>query len=162
MTDDQKREIAGKLADASLIAPDSLPYTKEFDDLRLLFEIETRSHCTDREFWLLIVSFRKNNRTGRKKRKVVRLSYLPGEVETAAAVARHWGIPLEQLPYSEEFDKLWMDFQTRMNRTCDRHRFWRALCRARKSSKLGSLGHRQPTAKKAKSSERAVEKVESK
>jgi hypothetical protein len=43
---------------------------------------------------------------------------------------------LDDLPYSEEFERLYSQFLTRAGLSLDRHYVWKALCNARKAGKL--------------------------
>lgn len=43
---------------------------------------------------------------------------------------------LDDLPYTEEFERLYSQFLTRAGVSLDRHYVWKALCNARKASKL--------------------------
>jgi hypothetical protein len=42
----------------------------------------------------------------------------------------------DDLPYTEEFERLYSQFLMRVGVSLDRHYVWKALCNARKSSKL--------------------------
>jgi hypothetical protein len=43
---------------------------------------------------------------------------------------------VDDLPYTDEFDKLYAEFVARSGRQLTRHDFWRALSNARKASRL--------------------------
>lgn len=43
---------------------------------------------------------------------------------------------LDDLPYTEEFERLYAQFLTRAGVSIERHYVWKALCNARKASKL--------------------------
>ncbi len=43
---------------------------------------------------------------------------------------------LNDLPYTEEFERLYSQFLMRASVSLERHYVWRALCNARKASKL--------------------------
>ena len=43
---------------------------------------------------------------------------------------------LHDLPYTEEFERLYSQFLTRAAVSLERHYVWKALCNARKASKL--------------------------
>ena len=43
---------------------------------------------------------------------------------------------LDDLPYTEELERLYSQFLTRVGVSLDRHYVWKALCNARKASKL--------------------------
>jgi hypothetical protein len=43
---------------------------------------------------------------------------------------------LDDLPYTEEFERLYSQFLARTGVSLDRHYVWKALCNARKASKL--------------------------
>jgi hypothetical protein len=42
----------------------------------------------------------------------------------------------DDLPYTEEFDRLYSQFLTRAGVSLDKHYVWKALCNARKAGKL--------------------------
>jgi hypothetical protein len=52
--------------------------------------------------------------------------------ELYAQVAR----TVDDLPYTDEFDRLHAEFTSRTGRQISRHDFWRALSSARKASRL--------------------------
>jgi hypothetical protein len=43
---------------------------------------------------------------------------------------------LDDLPYTEEFERLYSEFLKRAGVSLDRHYVWKALCNARKARKL--------------------------
>lgn len=43
---------------------------------------------------------------------------------------------LDDLPYTDAFERLYLQFLTRAGVSLERHYVWKALCNARKSSKL--------------------------
>jgi len=43
---------------------------------------------------------------------------------------------VDDLPYTEEFERLYLQFLRRAGVSLDRHYVWKALCNARKASKL--------------------------
>ena len=43
---------------------------------------------------------------------------------------------LDDLPYTEGFERLYSQFLTRPGVSLDRHYVWKAMCKARKASKL--------------------------
>ena len=47
---------------------------------------------------------------------------------------------LDDLPYTEEFERLYSQFLMRAGVSLERHYVWKALCNARKASKLVRKG----------------------
>jgi hypothetical protein len=45
--------------------------------------------------------------------------------------------PTDDLPYSKEFDDMYLRFIANTATTPDRHTFWKAVCNLRKNGKLG-------------------------
>ena len=62
-------------------------------------------------------------------------------LSTLADCYRQHGVTADQLPYTEEFERLYEDVQRRTNSTLSRSEFWRLLANARKRGALPRLIH---------------------
>ena len=60
------------------------------------------------------------------------------EIHIAADIARTSTVPLDRLPYSEEFDQLHTNFMKTLQREVTRAEFWQDLLSARKRGLVGS------------------------
>lgn len=60
-------------------------------------------------------------------------------LSTLADCYRQHGVAADQLPYTEEFERLYEDVLRRTNSTLTRAEFWRVLANARKRAALPRL-----------------------
>lgn len=60
-------------------------------------------------------------------------------LSTLAEVYAERGVPADQLPYTEQFEELYLDVLQRTGATLSRAEIWRELANARKRSRLPRL-----------------------
>jgi hypothetical protein len=72
----------------------------------------------------------------------------PKQLATAARLAAESGLPLDRLPYTDEFESLYERFVVLTGAACSRHQCWWALVDARKRGLVGSL-RRRPRVRKS-------------
>ena len=65
------------------------------------------------------------------------------EIEIAAQIARTSTVPLDRLPYTEQFEILYQAFCDQLKREITQHDFWQALLSARKRGLVGSRRKRK-------------------
>lgn len=58
------------------------------------------------------------------------------QIDVLSELYAEAGCTLDDLPYTEDFERLYGQFLTRAAVSLDRHSVWKALCNARKASKL--------------------------
>lgn len=58
------------------------------------------------------------------------------QIDVLSEVYAESNSTLDDLPYTDEFERLYSHFLARAGVSLDRHHVWRALCNARKGSKL--------------------------
>ena len=60
-------------------------------------------------------------------------------LSTVAECYRRQGVAADQLPYTEDFERLWEEVQRRTGAALTRAEFWRLLANARKRGALPRL-----------------------
>jgi len=58
------------------------------------------------------------------------------QIDILAELYAECDTTLDDLPYTDAFERLYTQFLTRAGVSLDRHYVWKALCNARKASKL--------------------------
>ncbi len=59
------------------------------------------------------------------------------ELEIAVEMAHSSLVPIDQLPYTPEFDRLYQAYTNRLGRPVTQSHFWRALTNVRKKGMVG-------------------------
>ena len=64
------------------------------------------------------------------------------ELKAAAELAAQCGVPIDRLPYTDEFSRLHGEFVAIIGYPCTLHKFWWCMLDARKRGLLKSIRHR--------------------
>ena len=114
---------------------DDLPYSHAFDELiqRLHLEGETR---TPNEILKRIFSLRKRGQLPRSLGQSIRIGNIPEfDIRLAEDLLKRTLGPIgsrDRLPYTQEFDRLHIEFNQQAEQPLDKHKFWRLIARISK------------------------------
>jgi hypothetical protein len=75
-----------------------------------------------------------------------RVTFTDDDKATARALLKACPVPRDRLPYTSEFEQLWLEFNRQSRRECDMPRdvFWRLLSSAAKQGGLARHRRRRP------------------
>jgi len=132
------KEIVRRLLRETEFSRDQLPYTDEFARLKREYETTVHRQVTDSQFWLLL---RRGGKPGGLARDKSRKKKMPDpqvtteqKLELLRLFPDGLGIR-DQLPYTDEFDRLHRQFNRLTRLKLDQREFWRVLCRVGKASR---------------------------
>lgn len=116
---------------------DQLPYTDEFDRLKVRFERAVRREVSNSQFWRILKRVGKRGGLSRKGKRV-KVDSPPLSREQQLEIIRL--LPdgtgsRDQLPYTSEFDRIHRQFNRHTKLNLDKREFWRVVSRVGKKSR---------------------------
>lgn len=137
-TPSDEKEIVRQLLRESELSRDQLPYTDEFALLKRKYEATVHRRTTDSQFWLLLRRGGKPGGLGREKSRRKKMPDPQLTTEQKLELLRLFpdGLGIrDQLPYTDEYDRLHQQFNRLTQLKLDQREFWRVLCRVGKASR---------------------------
>jgi predicted AAA+ superfamily ATPase len=126
------------LLDECELPRDALPYTEEFDKLKVWFEREQKATIEDVDFWRMLSSIGKGGGLAKKggKKKAPRTPTLTDDQQLEILRLMPDGIGnRDYLPYTAKFDDMHRRFTQLTGKKLTKHEFWRGVSRVAKLSR---------------------------
>lgn len=117
---------------------DALPYTDEFEQLKVKFEKSQKTTIKDVDFWRMLSSIGKGGGLGKKngKKQTPRTPTLSSDEQLEILRLFPDGIGnRDDLPYTAKFDEMHRRFAKLTGKNLSKHEFWRGVSRVAKLSR---------------------------
>jgi predicted AAA+ superfamily ATPase len=131
-------KVVGQLLHEAKYSRDQLPYTDEFARLKRQYETCLHRRVTDSQFWRSLVRVGKRGKQAREKSRKVKVPSPKLTTEQQLELLRLLPDGIgnrDQLPYTDEFDRLRRQFNKLTRSKLDQREFWRVLSRVGKRSR---------------------------
>lgn len=117
---------------------DGLPYTDQFDKLKIAYEKKQKTTIKDVDFWRMMSSIGKGGGLSKQggKKKAPRTPTLTDDEQLEILRLLPDGIGnRDHLPYTAKFDEMHKRFAKLTGKKLDKHEFWRGVSRVAKLSR---------------------------
>ncbi|WP_417749866.1 DUF3644 domain-containing protein [Rosistilla oblonga] len=127
------KELIQGLLRATESPRDALPYTNEFDELHRQYRVSTAQQISEHEFWRKLSGAAKQGGGRKKKRGQAPPTLTHQQLDKLRRLVTEKLGSRDSLPYTDEFDRVHLEFNTITKQNLTKHQLWRTI---------GNLGKR--------------------